>query len=266
MGFLEALKQIIKIDLSSAKILSPTIIVKKEGDSRKTIVDNGVPKVNLLALDSEEKEKVMRALLTGFERKDILNIIEKKAEDRVIDIKRKASATELTLSYYKDKISDRHYKILEASLYLREVYRQGSDIKDLKRDIMRKYGEDGKIISNLCSANYFEGYLKQAYEEMSQSPTFTPEEYQQYFQTIITTQPFAIFVHTEMEEDELEGLIQRKIQTHQNYGIKFLAIHGIGYQNVKKILKIVSEMEDRDSYKTGIAQQGNVITVTIYFP
>ena len=66
-----------------------------------------------------------------------------------------------------------------------------------------------------------------------------------------------------MESDELSGEIIHKIETHKKYGISFLAIHGLGKKNVKKILEIVHELEEEKNLDIAINQQNYIIFVKI---
>ncbi len=69
-----------------------------------------------------------------------------------------------------------------------------------------------------------------------------------------------------MTEEELSGKMLYKISTHKKYGIKFLAIHGIGKDNIAKIRNIIEELEmAMPDLKPKIAQDDNIMQVTIYF-
>ena len=68
-----------------------------------------------------------------------------------------------------------------------------------------------------------------------------------------------------MSEGELSGEVNYKIQTHRRYGIKFLAIHGIGRNNIRKIHKIVQELEEETDLRVMINQDRNVIIVKVLF-
>ena len=138
----------------------------------------------------------------------------------------------------------------------------------MKKDLIKRFGDEGRIICNLCTSGYFDegGYIKQLYGEMSASSDFEPAKFRGEFKKIVTLSPFAEFVYKDMSEEELAGEINQKLSTYQKYGIKFLAIHGIGKQNVEKIRKIVYELEEQNpDLKPKIAQEENIIQVTIYF-
>jgi len=169
------------------------------------------------------------------------------------------------LAFYRDKIDPIHFKAMEASVYLREVFQEGKDVTELKSDIIKKYGTQGKNITNMCSAGYFEGYIREVYDEMSSDMDFKMNDFTKYFNVLVTTSPFAIFVHKEMGEDELSGLILHKIASHQKYGVSFLAIHGIGRTNVRKIKKIVVELDEKDEFTINKQQNKNIILVKITF-
>ena len=269
MRIFDKLKHIIKIDWRGFKFLSPNItIIQNTQNKDKIIVSKDENKIllNYPSLDEEEKQLLIDSIKEGFENKES-DLLEEKSEARVRDIKQKSELQSIksVIEFYKDKISDEHWRALEASLYVREVFRQEQPVRELKRNIIRKFGEDGRNISNLCTAGYFEGYIKQVYEEMKFNPDFVIEKFQDYFKKIVSTSPFAIFVYRDMSEEELSGEIIHKLETYQKYGIKFLAIHGIGKDNVKKIRKIVQEIEEERNLTIEMAQEGNIIVIKIIF-
>lgn len=265
----EKLKDIIKIDLRNAKFLNFQInLVKVAKDKEKVRVSEDARKIdiNYLTLEESELKLLKEEIKSHFEKKEI-DILESKSDDRVEDIKQKAKSqrNKAILSFYKDKISLKHWEALELSLYLKAVFEDSEPVNDLKRDIIRKYGNEGNIIANLCSAGYFEGHIKGIYEEMSFQTDFTPEKFKDYFELILRISPFAIFVSREMDEEELSGLVNYKLEAHKRYGINFIAIHGIGKNNVSKIINVVKEIEKKGDFKIIIKQDGNIILVKILF-
>ncbi len=55
------------------------------------------------------------------------------------------------------------------------------------KDLTKKFGEEGKMISNLCTAGYFDpdGYISQLYKEMSGSPNFDLLKFKEEFRKIL---------------------------------------------------------------------------------
>ncbi len=269
MSWLDKLEHIIKVDLRGLKIFSPNInIIRNPEKKEKATIseDKKIININFDSLEDSEKKELLNSIKQGFDDNEIKNLLEDNSEKLVKDIKLESGSqiTKKVLDFYKDKISYKHYQALEASLYLRRVFERGEPINNLKRDIVQKFGEDGRNICNLCSAGYFEGHIKQVYSEMSFSKGFSIVKFKDHFEDIVKTSPFAIFVSKETNGDELSGEIYHKLQTYKKYGVSFLAIHGIGKNNIKKINKIIQELEEEIEIDTKIKQDGNIIIVKIF--
>ena len=248
MGFLESLKQLISVDIDLSNFININII--NDSQNKQKLIpskDGKTVHINYPQLEDKEKQVMNKALKSSFESGEIEHIMELCSEKKVEDIKKKLSikTTREILEFYKDKIPLENYKALEASLYARVDFVVGKSISADKDDIRNKFGDEGNNICNLCTAGYFEGYIKEAYEEMGSSNNFSIDEWQKYFKLIVRTSPFAVFVHKEMSEEELSGMIVYRLSTNIRYGIKFVDIHGIGWGNVKKIKKILRELQKK---------------------
>lgn len=277
MGILEKLQKILHIDVTIINIknepskdkikiskkgkeieITPANLKKKDWDSVE---------INKGAIDDKEWNDVQKVLKKDFDEHDT-TFIEEDAKEKVDDIKQKLElkTTKDVLNYYKGKISDWHLRILEASLYLREKFNEGTCIDLMKRDIVNSFGDEGRNICNLCTAGYFDGFIKELYEEMEKEPGFSIEKFRRKFRKMVRDTPFAVFVHQFKEEESLKGEITSKLEMFQAYGISHLAVHGIGKDNVKKILKVVHEMEyERDDINVGIFKESGVIHAKIGF-
>lgn len=272
MTWFDKLKDIIKIEIKELIKININTVNNPDPEVNHTLsADKKTLTINATKVEAEGKKKeLFEALKEGVEQDDLL-LIESKAECRIKDIRAKLKEGDIgtILKFYKDKIDENHWKALQASLYVRKVFekREGS-IDYLKKDLIKRFGDEGRIICNLCTSGYFDkdGYITQLYTEMSASSDFEPAKFGEEFKKIVTLSPFAEFVHKDMSEEELAGEINQKLSTYQKYGIRFLAIHGIGKQNVEKIRKIVDELEKQNpDLKPKIAQEENIIQVTIYF-
>lgn len=267
---LEKLKEIVNVNINLSRFINVEIKIVDRPESKEKLSGSSDDKnllLNFSALEKEEKEKLKPLFKEIFEKDEDqeINIVEENSFSRVKDIKRRLNSetAKSILEFYKDKISEKHYKALEASVYLRQVFESNGSISELKRDIIHKFGEEGKNICNLCTSAYFESYFKELYNEMAKASDFSNDKYKEYFERIIASNPFAIFVHSEMSEDEISGEITYKLDTYKKYGIKFLDIHGIGKNNVSKIMEIVKALEDDKSLKIAIYQQSSIILVRI---
>ena len=272
-GWLEKLEQFvkvnIKIDLSNFRLISvqKITIINDNKEKDKVRISDDKLEINYASMEESERQFLLQTIKEGFDQKQF-NLLEDNSKERVDDIKEKSEIerSKEILNFFKDKICAEHWAALDASLYLREVFQEKQQIGELKRDIVHRYGEDGKNISNLCSAGYFDkgGYIREIYKEMSLDPDFSLEKFQKYFKTIVTISPFAVFVSKEMSEADVSGSILYRLETHKKYGLDFLAIHGLGKENVRKIKKIVHEIEVEKDLDVSINQdQPGVILVKI---
>src|SRR3989338_2742678 len=268
MSFVDKLKDIFKVDMRGWFNTKKTQIIIVNNPAQKTpfVHSEQNLKINFLALDSEVKKQLQLALKEAFDEKEV-DLLEQISKERVEDIKEKSKnpKTQEILEFYKGKIRDDHLKALEACLYLRSVFLEGGNIKNLKLDIIKRFGDEGRNISSLCSAGYFEGYIRQVYEEMSTTSSFTNEDFKRYFRTIVRISPFAIFVSEDKDKDELSGEILHKISVHKNYGVKFLAIHGIGYKNIQKIRKVVYDLHQYFDSEPEYEEKSGIVLVKINF-
>ena len=199
------------------------------------IVDSRTLNVNWNQLTEKEKQTILRRAPKLVNRG--MPVLEEdfnsKADDYVAKIGE--SDNDELLNYFKEKIPLEDFPILKASLYLRSVLRNGGETRGLKEEISRRYGLRGRNISNLCSAGYFESWVRPAYEEMSKLPKFTPESFLKVYEEIVLNYPFALFVHHEMSGKDIEESISKKIDLMRKYGISEFNIHGIGGENVEKL-------------------------------
>lgn len=130
--------------------------------------------------------------------------------------------------------------ILKSCLYLQEKYEQGDKeelVSRLKKEIRKRFGDRGAKIANLCSALYFDQYIVPLFADLKQS--YTKEQLINIYNVIIEESVFAIFVSSFVKEDKLKKKILDKIESNKKYGVRFVYVHGIGKENVKKINKII---------------------------
>jgi len=251
------------IDANFSHFITVNINTNPRSKEKIETTDDGkTVKLNLSAFTPEEKEELKKLLLA--EHEDGKKLFEEKSSEHLEDIAQtfSLSSTHEILDFYKDKISDYHLEALEASLVLRNAFRRGENVDDLKEDIKIRFGDVGNNIANLCTAGYFEGYIKNVYEEMSKQPDFRVHAFRDYFNKIVSLHHFAIFVSRDMRSDELEGTVRTKLNAYKKYGIRFLDIHGIGKQNVEKIKQLHAMLEAEDM-QISINQVGNIIHLRV---
>lgn len=272
MSFLDWLKRlvtakngIIKVDLRKFINIPITIIKNSEANLCEYNEGEKTLQLNLEKLDSEESSKFKKALKSAVVDEDQI-LLENKASQLIEDFKEKdaTSQNQKVLNFFQNKILPKDYEALRASLYLRSKYDEGVDVYQLKTDIITKYGERGKNISNMCTAGYFEKWLIPLYKEMEQSPDFSIDKFQFTYDIIVKESAFAVFVHRDMRGEKVKATILGKIHTNLEYGIKFVTIHGIGKENKKKIKETIAELESEHSFlRRSVEEEGSAIIARI---
>lgn len=86
------------------------------------------------------------------------------------------------------------------------------------------------------------------------------------YETIVTEFPFAVFVSQEKSLKKLQAEVKTKIAMVKKYGWKKVSVHGIGENNVKKIMEIALEIQKQSKDFTSVdissfESQGKIVTV-----
>lgn len=239
MSLFEKLTSIVKISAPKLKILK-LINLKILSQNKINITINRSDN-RQITVPQDELKKLIKASL---EEKYL--IIDESAKKRIDDFSSVNSTVifQSTYDFFKGKIPSSDLEILRASLYVKVVYERGESVSDLKWQIMQRYGVRGKNIVNLCTAGYFDSIIKPLYQEMSKKAEFTPEDFISTYNKIIEHYTFAVFVSSRMTKNELKKEITSKIEYNKKYGVRSMNIHGLGEENVKKIVEVLSEIKD----------------------
>lgn len=261
MDWLESLSSLVKIDISSLKKV--TLKFFSGNKSQKTIINGNVTQVNINGFGKEGQEQLKEILKKSVEDNGI--ILCDKSLEMLTDFTKTDSSedTKTTLNFFRGKISNIDLEILRFSIYLKKVFDRGDSVSELKSQIIQKYGERGKNICNLYSAGYFESQIKPLYELLSSQPDFSKDKFNTIYEIIVTESPYAIFINNRLNLEESLKQVTLKIDTSIKYGITNLNIHGIGSNNVSKILHILENIKDRIVQPPTIITESEVITVKV---
>ncbi len=227
-------------------------------DQRKQLAD-----IDVSLLTPQEQVKFQRSLKSELTTETpILDKVYKATAD---DYKEKIDSPENQdiLAFFTPILPPEDLTILRAALYLRVMFKQHSDVSDLKIQLMNRYGVRAKNITNLCSAGYFESWIRPLYEEMQKRPGFTKEKFLQIYDEVVIHSPFALFVNRTMSESEIAQQILEKIEQMKKYGIKVLNVHGIGHTNVVKIRNALMEIEKTTKLVKSILEEDSIIVVRL---
>lgn len=167
--------------------------------------------------------------------------------------------------FFSGKIPENDLVILKAAYYLRTVHERGESITLLRQGIIQRYGSRGSNISNLCSAGYFESYIRPLYETLAKRENFEKEMFLGNYELIITNAPFAYFVNNNQGLADLIAKITQKLEFNKRYGLHQLTIHAIGRENISKVYEMLEDSTIKGLLKEepDVNIKSNVMSVTI---
>lgn len=257
MGILESLKKIIKVDKLT---ISPKLILNINYKSGNSVFNKDNIYINYTKLDSEKKE-ILKMLIN----ENIANggsIYEKDTFSRLNDLyeyNKKSNEDKALLELYRDLIPQQDLEILKAALYLRKKFvEKTDDTTKLKRDIIHNFGIRGKNIANLCTAGYFETIIKQLSYELDK------KEFLEVYEKIVSTSLIALFVHSDMDVEQIKTDIFAKIEQCKKNGFKYVHIHGIGKRNIEAITRTIDIYESQfNYYKKYVIKKKNILIVEL---
>ncbi len=146
------------------------------------------------------------------------------------------------LEFFKKILSTSDWSALRDSLFLRKEFKSHKGVDGLKGDIISRYGERGNIISNLCTAGYFEGVMMPLYNN-------SQKEFWEYYGNTLDRGITAFFVNSKMTEDFVRKEMSRRVEAAKKYGIYSIDIHGIGKANISKIKACIKSEDGKIKFK-----------------
>jgi|SRR3989344_3292957 len=177
--------------------------------------------------------------------KDLYDYQKSRGEDKKI------------LDFFFPVIPKDDYEALEASLYLRKKFNERVDVRKLKEDIRRRFGDRGNNIANLCTAGYFEKFLIPLYNH-------SKDDFNKVYEVVISKSAMAIFVHSQMSDYEITQGLGKKIDLSKRYGLDFVHIHGIGERNILTVMRWIEEHKDSlDFFNKEIFEKEGIIIVEL---
>lgn len=265
MSILSRLTSIVSIKNSLPKLKNVAINFFSNNNSKKiTYQDNRVINININKLSPEDIpiiKEIKDQILTQTNP-----LIENNTQALLEDFTKADKENHELINSFKGKIPPTDLEILRASLFVKKLHDNHKELGNLKLDIKNRYGDRGLRICNLTTAGYFTSLIKPLYEELFSRKEFQPIQFFSIYETIVTQSLYALFVNSRMTDSEVKNMVQEKIELSKKYGINYLNIHGIGRENVDKIINILAEL--RESFKTPPRfheSTPTIIIVTIYF-
>lgn len=240
MAFLEKLSHIFGIEINSP-IISVNVNShnqSKDPNKEKEFLfdsESGEFEILMDNISEDKKELLSEALKESIDKEDT-KVFEKETWKLLEGLKKfeRSNADKQLINFFKPIISFADFEVLEAAIYIQESFKQGNDVRSLKRDIRFRFGDRGNNIVNLFSAGYFEEFLTKVYSH-------SKEKFNEIYELVVSKAVLAVFVHSETDKEDIPKEIYEKLSLSKKYGIKFIYIHGIGEVNVKKIRECIKE-------------------------
>lgn len=250
--------------LKKARNIKVAILGKVDGDINKTIINGDVIIFNGPMYTSSQRKMLTSSFPALLDSPDqIVDIIEEQYDEKTKPYE--------TIIYQRDnyqlvkfftgKINTADITVIKAAQILKENLDAGRDTWAIKKQIQLRHGARGAAICNLYTSGYFESWIKPTYEEMSLLPGFNLERFTQVYEAIITNCPFAIFISSTNSFEDAKKIIVSKYEQAKNIKIKYIYVHGIGQDNIKKIVKTLTELVGANQYQT--EQSGRSFKATV---
>lgn len=271
--WLQKLLELVKFDFSANLLKTDKVEVNQThittAPEAPTIrVQGDCVEINISKLTPEQIKAVKPLLREAFDRSN-QTFIASKTGEQIEELKtiEASPQSEKILSSLRSIISPEDYSALRSALFLRSQYAAGKNVYKLKYEIMQRFGDRGRKITNLCSAGYFDDIPDQL-EKAKKSPGFTQDKFRLSFDKFVDESAFAIFVKAHSSTKETETQIVRGIKDNSSYGLQRLLIHGIGKENLTKIREAVTAIIKKHPKITKVKEEqvGDAILVDLEYP
>jgi hypothetical protein len=236
MSFLDNLKNFIEaklnIHLNNVNFININIVRGEESQAVKHDPNSNRYVIDVSRLSDDEYKEISNISRKYVEEGNLL--LEKKSLDLLNELYVFKRTQNSTLEFFRDIIPQADLEALRASLFIREKFRKGEQINNLKYDIIMRFGDRGRNISNLCSAGYFEEFLIPLYNSESK------DKFNEIYEDLIKNSMLTVFVNSKMNADDIPKEIEKKILISKKYGFKFIHVHGIGQRNINTIKQFIN--------------------------
>ncbi len=272
MGIFEALKNI--FDTKFSLILKDNKFVlfdfSKNTSDALEARDGGTLSIDISKTTENERKQIKEKILdVQIQESDKTFLIDKYTEKTQCirsNLPTKQQDMEL-LKFYRDKLNPDMYRALEASLVMRNVFRNGGKVTEIKRDISRQYPQFGNNLCNLVNEGYFDEHFKELYYSMLEEENFDIRNYSIKVENITRSLPYTVFVTQFKKYEDLSGELNYKLTRLRGYGAGKLLLHGIGRDNVIRVRDLIKEYDGEQgiSVDLEVNPQETVISAVIKF-
>lgn len=225
------------VHLSSSKPTSGNREAKYRINHQSKVVTFYIPNLSV-----KEKRKLQRAIRE--EVGDDSAMLIKQAKFDLISrlYKYNNKSDNKILSFFQNVLSRPDWLVLRDSLFLRNEFKNDRSIALLKQDIISRYGERGNLISNLCTAGYFEETMIPLYNH-------SQEEFHKYYDIAVNRGITALFVNSHMSVEKIKSEIKGRLTSAKAYGLSDFHIHGIGKTNIAKIKQVLEQQKSSEGFQ-----------------
>ena len=240
MDFLEKIKSVVKLQLTKDIAgFEVKLDSSPQDNEQKYSIDSDSQRITFFItnLSYKESKVIKKAIRECFYNN--VPIIEESKDDLLQKLYRYNNKEDnQILAFFKDILSKSDYEALRNSLFLRNQFKDGLNIFQLKSDIVTRYGERGNMICNLCTAGYFENMMMPIFNR-------SRVEFFDYWDKAVDRGIMALFVNAGMTIANISKEIERRAM----YGLSYTHIHGIGDKNIKKIKSCLKTEKEKGTIK-----------------
>lgn len=222
------------------------------GEARKDFMNNN-PNATLIyvqgdcyigdksQLNENDKEKLKQIYDVSSENKREFDIIDTEFFNRVQNFKKELPDNKSINPFLKFLDYDLR-AILNLSIYAKKLFdnKEGQKAQNVRDDIGKHYGKDGRKLCNLYLSGYIDGMTEFLIQEYGQDTEKVKNEINQKIRKFVKESDYIFFIHQDSGEEEVSLEIKRCIKQEKPY----IAIHGAGSINIRKVRNILTELED----------------------
>ncbi|MBS3076375.1 hypothetical protein J4481_01380 [Candidatus Pacearchaeota archaeon] len=190
MAWFDKLKALFNFELNSPLI---SVNVTKNSDNafqdREFVLDEnkGQLIINYDKLNLDKKQKLRQIFRDKVEGGgEIFEINSFKLLSELYNYQKSKGEDKKILDFFSSLIPKEDLEALESSLFLRRKFNEKKDIRKLKEDIRRRFGDRGNNIANLCTAGYFEKFLIPLFNS-------SKEDFERIYEVVISKLVLVIF-------------------------------------------------------------------------
>lgn len=158
---------------------------------------------------------------------------------RKISLKEKGS-----LKILKDALSIKKFKMILMARRVKLSIEENSGKEEIDksfRSLEKNYPREGRKVLNLISAKYFDDLILPMIDFFKErNPDCYREKFEEFFDSILTFFPIAVFVNNDTTERNIQIEIQKRLRLNK---IPFIRIHTIGEYNILKVERAIKGID-----------------------